>query len=65
MVFRGAWQWRSHGGQGAALDSEIIAKNWEKEEENEEKTGKRGKKLGKRGKIGKVFFTLPLLTDRA
>ena len=49
------------GARGAEcpLDSEKIAKNWEKEGENQEKLGKRGKNSGEKGKIRKVLSLCP------
>ena len=62
------------GGQGGTecpLDNEKFAKNQEKEGENQEKREKEGKKRKHRKGlffvvvVVFVFFTLPLLRDRA
>ena len=52
-------------GQSATPDSEKLAKNRGKKRGKSGKIGKKEVKSGRKAKIGKVFFTLPLLTDRA
>ena len=68
-----AWQWCSHGGRGGGSRGRVPL--WQRK--ICQKSGKRARKSGKAGKIGKkrknrgkeehreVFFTLPLMTDRA
>ena len=70
-----ASHWGGKGGQSATPDSEKLAKNREKEGKNQEKSenigrkrgniGKKSQKSGKKRKNREVYFTLPLLTDRA
>ena len=50
-------------GQSTTPDSEKISKIGKKRG-NQDKLGKKRRNLEEKAKIGKVFFTLPLLTDR-
>ena len=54
-----ATPWGGQGGQSATLDSEKIAKNWEKEGQNQENTGKEGKNQEKEEKLGRFFHFAP------
>ena len=65
-------QWRSHwdgkGGRVPPLTVKKlpkIGKNQENIRKNQEKSRKKEEKSGSKGKNLEVFFTLPLLTDRA
>ena len=52
-------------GERGGREPPLTAKNLPKIRKKREKSGKKRKNREEKAKIGKVFFTLPLLTDRA